>query len=106
MSLLIEDGRIKWIGTEASHTLPGNLKVVDCGGRFAIPGLFDMHTHTATPIHSQSARDVSQMDLWIALRRDLGGRYGQRYRHAQGLGRPPECFRGACATGVLLRQHD
>ncbi len=65
-SLLIEDGRIKWIGTEASHTLPGNLKVVDGGGRFAIPGLFDMHTHTATPIHSQSARDVSQMDLWIA----------------------------------------
>ncbi len=65
MSLLIEDGRIKWIGTEASHTLPGNPKVVDCGGRFAIPGLFDMHTHTATPIHSQSARDVSQMDLWI-----------------------------------------
>ena len=65
-SLLIESGRIKWIGSEASHALPGNLKVVDGGGRFAIPGLFDMHTHTATPIHSQSARDVSQMDLWIA----------------------------------------
>ena len=65
-SLLIEGGRIKWIGSEASHALPGNLKVVDGGGRFAIPGLFDMHTHTATPIHSQSARDVSQMDLWIA----------------------------------------
>ena len=65
-SLLIEDGRIKWIGAEASHTLPGDLKVVDGGGRFAIPGLFDMHTHTATPIHSQSARDVSQMELWIA----------------------------------------
>ena len=43
-----------------------DLKVVDGGGRFAIPGLFDMHAHTATPIHSQSARDVSQMDLWIA----------------------------------------
>ena len=65
-SLLIEDGRIKWIGAEASHTLPGDLKVLDGGGRFAIPGLFDMHTHTATPIHSQSARDVSQMELWIA----------------------------------------
>jgi imidazolonepropionase-like amidohydrolase/Tol biopolymer transport system component len=65
-SLLIEDGRIQWIGPEAGHTLPGNLNVVDAGGRFAIPGLFDMHTHTATPIHSQSGRDVSQMDLWIA----------------------------------------
>ena len=65
-SLLIEDGRIKWIGAEASHTLPVDVNVVDGGGRFAIPGLFDMHTHTATPIHSQSARDVSQMELWIA----------------------------------------
>ena len=65
-SLLVEDGRIKWIGAEASRALPRELTVVDGGGRFAIPGLFDMHTHTATPIHSQSARDVSHMDLWIA----------------------------------------
>ena len=65
-SLLIEDGRIKWIGSEASHTLPAGLNVVEGGGRFAIPGLFDMHAHTATPIHSQSSRDVSQMELWIA----------------------------------------
>jgi imidazolonepropionase-like amidohydrolase len=42
-SLLVEDGRIKWIGSEASHTLSGNLNVVDGGGRFAIPGLFDVH---------------------------------------------------------------
>ena len=65
-SLLIEDGKIKWIGSEAGHTLPAGLTVVEGEGRFAIPGLFDMHAHTATPIHSQSARDVSQMDLWIA----------------------------------------
>jgi Tol biopolymer transport system component len=65
-SLLVEDGRIKWIGTETDHTLPTGLTVVDGGGRFAIPGLFDMHAHTATPIHSQTARDVSQMELWIA----------------------------------------
>jgi Tol biopolymer transport system component len=65
-SLLVEDGRIQWIGSEAGHTRPGNLNVVDGGGRFAIPGLFDVHTHTATPIHPQSARDVSQMELWIA----------------------------------------
>jgi Tol biopolymer transport system component len=65
-SLLVEDGRIQWIGSEAGHTLPGNLNVVDGGGRFAIPGLFDVHTHTATPIHPQSARDVSHMELWIA----------------------------------------
>ena len=105
-SLLIEDGRIKWIGAEASHTLPGDLKVLDGGGRFAIPGLFDMHTHTATPIHSQSARDVSQMELLDCIRRHLGGRHGQRHWHAPGLGGPPQWVRGAYTTGVPLRQHD
>jgi len=58
-SLLLEDGRIKWIGTEAGHALPKEPMTVDCGGRFAIPGLFDMHAHTGTPIHPQSARDGS-----------------------------------------------
>ncbi len=65
-SLLITDGRIKWIGAEAGHTLPPDLTVVDAGGRFAIPGLFDMHAHTATPIHLQTVRDVSRMEAWIA----------------------------------------
>jgi hypothetical protein len=65
-SLFVENGRIKWIGAEASQALPRDLTVVDGGGRFAIPGLFDLHAHTATPIHPQTARDVSQMDLWIA----------------------------------------
>jgi imidazolonepropionase-like amidohydrolase/Tol biopolymer transport system component len=64
-ALMVEDGRIKWIGNEASHPVPQNATVLDGGGRFAIPGLFDMHTHTAT-LHPQTARDVSWMDLWIA----------------------------------------
>jgi Tol biopolymer transport system component/imidazolonepropionase-like amidohydrolase len=65
-SLFVANGRIEWIGAEADHTLPSNLAVVDGGGRFAIPGLFDMHAHTATPIHLQTARDVSRMEAWIA----------------------------------------
>ena len=65
-SLFVADGRIKWIGVEAGHALPPDLTVVDGGGRFAIPGLFDMHAHTATPIHLQPARDVSRMEAWIA----------------------------------------
>ncbi len=75
-SLLVEDGRIQWIGAEASHTLPPDLYIVDAAGRFAIPGLFDMHGHTATPIHIQTTRDVSQMEDWIAYGvtsvRDMG----------------------------------
>jgi predicted amidohydrolase YtcJ len=44
-SLFVAAGRIEWIGAEAGHTLPSDLTVVDSGGRFAIPGLFDMHAH-------------------------------------------------------------
>jgi WD40-like Beta Propeller Repeat len=65
-SLFIADGRIEWIGAEADHALPPDLTIVDAGGRFAIPGLFDMHAHTATPIHPQTDRDVSRMEAWIA----------------------------------------
>jgi Amidohydrolase family/WD40-like Beta Propeller Repeat len=75
-SIFIADGRINWVGTEASHTLPPDLIILDGGGRFAIPGLFDMHAHTATPIHLQPARDVSRMETWIAYGvtsvRDMG----------------------------------
>jgi imidazolonepropionase-like amidohydrolase/Tol biopolymer transport system component len=45
-SLFIEQGRIRWIGSERGRKLPQGTVVVDAGGRFAIPGLFDMHVHT------------------------------------------------------------
>jgi hypothetical protein len=44
-SLLIENGRIKAIGANLDRSLAPGARVVDGEGRFAIPGLFDMHTH-------------------------------------------------------------
>ena len=44
-SLFIEQGRIRWMGSEGEHELPEETVMVDAGGRFAIPGLFDMHVH-------------------------------------------------------------
>ncbi len=43
MSLLIEQGRIRWIGEERDHEVPEGAWVLNAEGRFAIPGLFDMH---------------------------------------------------------------
>jgi len=37
-SLLVEDGRTKWIGPESGHALPQELTMVDCGWEFAISG--------------------------------------------------------------------
>ncbi len=45
-SLYIEQGRIRWIGSQGGRTLPRETVIVDGGGRFTIPGLFDMHVHT------------------------------------------------------------
>jgi imidazolonepropionase-like amidohydrolase/Tol biopolymer transport system component len=44
-SIYLEGGRIRWIGTEREHQLPSDVVILDGGGRFAIPGLFDMHAH-------------------------------------------------------------
>ena len=43
--MMIEDGRIAWIGSEQGRSLPLGTATLDAGGRFAIPGLFDMHGH-------------------------------------------------------------
>jgi Tol biopolymer transport system component/imidazolonepropionase-like amidohydrolase len=44
-SVFIEGGRIRWIGPEDQHQLPSGTTVLDGNGRYAIPGLFDMHVH-------------------------------------------------------------
>jgi len=44
-SLFLEQGRISWIGSERGRRLPRDSMITDAGGRFAIPGLFDLHTH-------------------------------------------------------------
>ncbi|MEE8447346.1 MAG: amidohydrolase family protein [Gemmatimonadota bacterium] len=43
--LFIEQGRIRWVGPEPDRPLPSGTVTIDASGRFAIPGLFDMHVH-------------------------------------------------------------
>jgi imidazolonepropionase-like amidohydrolase/Tol biopolymer transport system component len=62
-SVFLEEGRIKWVGADGEHELPGDVAVLDGRGRFAIPGLFDMHAH-ATAGH-WAARSEFQ-EAWLA----------------------------------------
>ena len=75
-SMLVEEGRIQWIGSEEGRSRPSSTPTIDANGRYAIPGLFDAHTHVATPIHFNPARDVSRMSSNIAFGvtsvRDMG----------------------------------
>ena len=66
-SLFIEEGRIRWIGSERGRELPQQIITVDAAGRFAIPGLFDMHVHGAR------ANQAAFLAYGVTSVRDAGG---------------------------------
>ncbi|WP_420396507.1 adenine deaminase [Nioella sp.] len=41
----VADGRFAYVGPDASHCIGDGTEVVDCGGRYLIPGLCDGHMH-------------------------------------------------------------
>jgi hypothetical protein len=66
-SLLLENGHIQWIGSESRHQLPAGTTVVEAKGRFAIPGLFDLH------VHAVGANEEAFLAYGITSLRDTGG---------------------------------
>jgi imidazolonepropionase-like amidohydrolase len=71
-SLLIEDGRIRWIGAEAGHEIPASAVVVESAGRYVIPGLFDLHVHAAWADHETNHDAL--LAYGVTSVRDTGGR--------------------------------
>jgi Tol biopolymer transport system component/imidazolonepropionase-like amidohydrolase len=66
-TMLIEQGRISWAGSESGHQIPPDAEVVDGAGRFAIPGLFDFH------VHAGGANQASLIAYGVTSARDVGG---------------------------------
>jgi len=66
-TVFIEQGRIAWIGAEGGHNISSDAEVIDCSGRFAIPGLFDFHVHAA------GANQASFLAYGVTSARDVGG---------------------------------
>ena len=71
-SLLIEEGRIRWIGPESGRAIPPSAVVIDAAGRYAVPGLFDLHVHAAWANHE--ANPDAFVAYGITSVRDTGGR--------------------------------
>lgn len=46
-TVLIRESRITWTGPAREARIPAGARVVDATGRYAIPGLWDMHVHTS-----------------------------------------------------------
>jgi imidazolonepropionase len=45
-SVIVEDGRIAWVGPAAGRPwVPPEAEVIDCAGKVVLPGLVDSHTH-------------------------------------------------------------
>ena len=41
----VKDGRIAYVGPDASHTIGENTQIIEGNGRYLIPGLCDAHMH-------------------------------------------------------------
>jgi imidazolonepropionase-like amidohydrolase len=46
MTLIVQAGRIRDIGSRADVEIPGNASVIEVSGKTLIPGLWDMHAHS------------------------------------------------------------
>jgi Tol biopolymer transport system component/imidazolonepropionase-like amidohydrolase len=71
-SMLIEKGRIRWVGAESGRQVPTDVVRLDGGGRFAIPGLADSHVHTAWS--NQQITEDSLIAYGVTSVRDTGSR--------------------------------
>ena len=73
-SLLIENGRIAWMAKDTERKLPAGTTILDAGGRFAIPGLFDMHMHglnaSLLAYGITSVRDTGYSLSWLTSMMD------------------------------------
>lgn len=57
-TVLVKGKTISAVGPSSAIQVPGSARVIDGSGKFAIPGLWDMHTHFTA--------DPSSLDLFIA----------------------------------------
>ena len=49
-AMLVDNGRITWIGPAASMVAPAGVVPVDLAGSFVIPGLIDLHAHLGNTV--------------------------------------------------------
>jgi len=70
-SMFVQNGRIQWIGAEQGRQIPANTVRLDAENRFAIPGLFDSHVHSAWS--NQQANEDAFIAFGVTSVRDTGG---------------------------------
>ena len=54
MTIIFKDDIISEIGASDEFNIPKQMKVVNANGKFAIPGLWDMHAHTSSDFNTRN----------------------------------------------------
>ncbi len=66
-SILIEDGRIAWVGAGAPPGPPDGMDALDGGGCVALPGLVNAHHHLFQTMTRAAAQDAGLFEWLVAL---------------------------------------
>jgi imidazolonepropionase-like amidohydrolase len=63
-AMIIDNGRISWVGTSAQLKAPAGAEIVDLAGKFVMPGIINLHGHLAAVVDmAQSAENLTQANL-------------------------------------------
>ncbi|MEO6624888.1 MAG: amidohydrolase [Burkholderiaceae bacterium] len=62
-ALLVSQGRVRWVGNESHLPDASGAKVVDLGGRIAMPGMINTHAHGGLSLH-RGCCDVGNLFQW------------------------------------------
>ncbi|HXJ44221.1 MAG TPA: amidohydrolase family protein [Bryobacteraceae bacterium] len=63
-AMIIDNGRISWVGTTAQLKAPAGADVVDLAGKFVIPGIINLHGHLGAVVDlTQSADNLTEANL-------------------------------------------
>lgn len=97
MTVVVAGGRIAALGRAGGVALPPGAQVVDAGGKFLLPGLWDMHAH----LNWERAADVEKLLLPLHVANGVTGVRDLWNLHAlDGMGRIKK-WRAAIASGEL-----
>jgi imidazolonepropionase-like amidohydrolase len=113
MTVVIRDGRIAALYASGSRALPGDVRVIDGSGKFAIPGLIESHTHLQD-FHASRDRLLAELERMlyggvVAIREMAGdARISGELGRAARLGtiRSPDIYYSAVMMGPHFLQLD
>ena len=101
LRLLVEDGRIKALGTN-DLSLPDGARTIDCAGRTLMPGLIDAHWHTifaGLPVSALLAGDIGY--ILIAASAEAERTLMRGFTTVRDLGGPSFALKQAIDEGLV-----